>query len=81
MADCLERDTVWHAPQGAVVVMVAGALLAGATDLTFSLLGYLWITICIVSTAVYLLLIRLLKDRTGAHRQMPIHSFVPAPTK
>ena len=45
--------------------MVAGAIVAGATDLTYSLPGYVWVAICAVSTAVYLLLIRLLKDVTG----------------
>ena len=45
--------------------MVAGAVVAGLTDLTYSLPGYLWVSVCAVSTAVYLLLIRLLKDRTG----------------
>lgn len=45
--------------------MVIGAVVAGVTDLTFSVPGYIWVGICIVSTAIYLLLIRLLKDRTG----------------
>lgn len=51
--------------QGAICVMLAGALIAGATDLTYSLPGYIWVTICAVSTAMYLLLIRALKDSTG----------------
>ena len=46
--------------------MVTGAVIAGATDLTFNLPGYIWVAICAVSTAIYLLLIRLLKDKTGA---------------
>ena len=51
--------------------MLAGALIAGATDLTYSLPGYIWVTICAVSTAMYLLLIRALKDSTGSvARQM-----------
>ena len=45
--------------------MVTGAVIAGATDLTYSLPGYVYVAICAVSTAVYLLLIRLLKDKTG----------------
>ena len=52
--------------QVAILLMVAGAVIAGLTDLTYSLPGYLWVSVCAVSTAVYLLLIRLLKDRTGA---------------
>ncbi len=52
------------------MVMVTGALIAGATDLTFSLPGYIWVAICAVSTAVYLLLIRLLKDKTGETRAL-----------
>ena len=50
--------------------MVAGAVVAGLTDLTYSLPGYLWVSVCAVSTAVYLLLIRLLKDRTGERPRM-----------
>ena len=52
--------------QFSILVMVTGAVIAGATDLTFNLPGYIWVAICAVSTAVYLLLIRLLKDKTGA---------------
>ncbi len=51
--------------QFALALMVGGAVLAGFTDLTYSLPGYLLVTICILSTAVYLLLIRKLKDSTG----------------
>lgn len=51
--------------QGAILIMLAGALIAGATDLTYSLPGYIWVTICAISTAMYLLLIRALKDSTG----------------
>ncbi|KAL3162906.1 hypothetical protein ABBQ32_009349 [Trebouxia sp. C0010 RCD-2024] len=50
---------------GAIVIMLSGALIAGATDLTYSLPGYIWVTICAISTAMYLLLIRALKDSTG----------------
>ncbi len=45
--------------------MVAGAIIAGATDLSYSLPGYIWVAICAISTAVYLLLIRKLSDKTG----------------
>ena len=51
--------------QFSIMVMVIGAVIAGATDLTFSVPGYIWVAVCAVSTAVYLLLIRLLKDKTG----------------
>ena len=46
--------------------MIVGAILAGATDLSYSLAGYVYVGICAVSTAVYLILIRLIQDRTGA---------------
>ncbi|GAB4824177.1 hypothetical protein N2152v2_011223 [Parachlorella kessleri] len=49
----------------ALVLMVGGAAVAGITDLTFSLPGYSWVAVCVVSTAVYLLLIKKLKDVTG----------------
>jgi len=48
-----------------IFVMVSGAIVAGATDLSYSLPGYIWVAICAVSTAVYLLLIRKLSDKTG----------------
>ena len=51
--------------QGAIVVMIAGAITAGATDLSYSLPGYVYVAICAVSTAVYLILIRFIQDRTG----------------
>ncbi|DBA94567.1 TPA: hypothetical protein ACH3X1_002152 [Trebouxia sp. C0004] len=50
---------------GSIVVMLTGAIIAGATDLTYSLPGYIWVSICAISTAMYLLLIRALKDSTG----------------
>ena len=52
--------------QGSIIVMLVGAVIAGATDLTYNLPGYIWVTVCAVSTAMYLLLIRALKDSTGA---------------
>ena len=51
--------------QLSITVMVAGAIIAGATDLSYSLPGYIWVAICAISTAVYLLLIRKLSDKTG----------------
>ncbi len=45
--------------------MIVGAIVAGATDLTYNPYGYIFVSICAASTAVYLLLIRVLKDRTG----------------
>ncbi len=51
--------------QGSIVVMLIGAIIAGATDLTYSLPGYIWVSVCAISTAMYLLLIRALKDSTG----------------
>jgi drug/metabolite transporter (DMT)-like permease len=49
----------------ALLLMVGGAVVAGITDLTFNLPGYIWVTICVVSTAAYLLLIRKLQESTG----------------
>jgi drug/metabolite transporter (DMT)-like permease len=51
--------------QFAIILMVTGAIIAGATDLNFSMAGIVYVSVCAVSTAVYLLLIRLLKDKTG----------------
>ena len=48
--------------------MVTGAVIAGATDLNYSMAGIVYVAVCAVSTAVYLLLIRLLKDKTGGER-------------
>lgn len=62
---CAPDQTVTSLLQGAIFIMLAGALIAGATDLTYSLPGYIWVTICAISTAMYLLLIRALKDSTG----------------
>ena len=61
--------------------MVAGAVIAGLTDLTYSLPGYIWVSVCAISTAVYLLLIRLLKDRTGQYLQcLPVPKIVASYT-
>ena len=49
----------------ALLLMVGGAVVAGLTDLTFNAAGYAWVSICVVSTAAYLLLIRKLQESTG----------------
>ena len=49
----------------ALAAMLVGALLASATDLTFSLPGYLWAGCCVACTAAYLVLIRSTGDSTG----------------
>jgi len=46
----------------AVLVMVAGAVLAGATDLSFNATGYAWLSVCVFSTAAFLILIRTLGE-------------------
>ena len=56
--------------------MVAGAVVAGCSDLTFSLPGYLWMGILIFSTATYLLLIKLLGDKAGASRCVEVPAAV-----
>ena len=45
--------------------MITGAITAGATDLSYSLPGYVYVSICAISTAVYLILIRFIQERTG----------------
>ena len=40
-----------------ILVMVFGGLLAGITDLSFNLIGYILVTLCCFSTAFYLVLI------------------------
>lgn len=49
----------------ALLLMVGGAVVAGLTDLTFNPAGYAWVSLCVVSTAAYLLLIRKLQESTG----------------
>lgn len=50
--------------------MTGGAIVAGLSDVTFNLAGYLWVAVCVFSTATYLLLIRKLKD-TGIRGATP----------
>jgi hypothetical protein len=45
--------------------MTIGAAIAGLTDLQFSLPGYFWVTLCAISTAVYLLFIDKLGRESG----------------
>ena len=52
----------------AVAIMVAGASLAGASDLSFSAPGYAWVSVCIAATAAYLILIQALGRRTGLNQ-------------
>ena len=54
-----------RARAAALAAMLVGALLASATDLTFSLPGYLWAGCCVGCTAAYLVLIRATGDGTG----------------
>jgi hypothetical protein len=51
-----------------ILVMVAGAAMAGATDLSFRSKGYAWVSICITSTAAYLILIRMIGKNTGLNQ-------------
>ena len=57
--------------QAAIALMIAGAITAGATDLSYSLPGYVYVAICAVSTAVYLILIRFIRERTGVPLARP----------
>ncbi|KAL4449009.1 hypothetical protein ABPG77_007726 [Micractinium sp. CCAP 211/92] len=54
-----------HRSLAALLLMVGGAVVAGLTDLTYSPAGYAWVSLCVVSTAAYLLLIRKLQETTG----------------
>ena len=56
--NCLLRPLL----QVALMAMIGGAVVAGLSDVTYSGLGYFWVSICVLSTAAYLLLIRKLKD-------------------
>lgn len=47
------KPSVWLA----IVIMVGGGFIAGATDLSFSTMGYILVSICCVATALYLVLI------------------------
>ena len=45
--------------------MVTGAAMAGAKEISFNLLGCFWVMVCSVSTAAYLILIKLQKEKLG----------------
>lgn len=49
----------------ALTVMVVGAAVAGLSDPTFSAPGYFWVFVCVVATAIYLILIKALRESTG----------------
>ena len=67
---CTLHTHSWpRALQAAIALMITGAVTAGATDLSYSLPGYVYVGICAVSTAVYLILIRFIRERTGATPQ------------
>jgi solute carrier family 35 len=51
-----------------IVVMVTGAAMAGSTDLSFSAKGYAWVSVCVASTAAYLILIRMIGKNTGLNQ-------------
>ena len=65
----------------AVAIMVAGASLAGAGDLSFSAFGYAWVSVCIAATAAYLVLIQALGRRTGLnqHALLLYHNLIAFP--
>ena len=52
----------------AILVMVTGAALAGATDLSFNATGYAWVGVCVVSTSAFLVLIRMLGKELGLNQ-------------
>lgn len=47
------RPSVWVA----ILIMVGGGFIAGATDLSFSTMGYFLVSLCCLATALYLVLI------------------------
>lgn len=52
----------------AILVMITGAALAGATDLSFNTAGYAWVGVCVFSTAAFLILIRTLGKELGLNQ-------------
>mmetsp|Transcript_11776 Transcript_11776/g.49613 ORF Transcript_11776/g.49613 Transcript_11776/m.49613 type:complete len:535 (-) Transcript_11776:87-1691(-) len=48
-----------------VALMMLGGLVAGVTDLMYTFPGYVMVSVLVVSTACYLLLIKLLRSSTG----------------
>uniref|UniRef100_A0A7S1SSC3 Sugar phosphate transporter domain-containing protein n=1 Tax=Tetraselmis chuii TaxID=63592 RepID=A0A7S1SSC3_9CHLO len=49
----------------ALLVMAAGAIVAGMSDMTYNSVGYFWTFVCIFSTAAYLTAIKWSKERSG----------------
>lgn len=47
------KPSIWIA----ILIMVGGGFVAGATDLSFSFMGYVLVALCCVATAFYLVLI------------------------
>lgn len=54
------KPSIW----ACIFVMVFGGFIAGVNDLSFSLIGYLLVSVCCVSTALYLILIVKIGKRT-----------------
>lgn len=46
---------------GSIMIMLLGGLVGVSNDLSYNFWGYFYISVCCVSTALYLLLIRKLK--------------------
>ena len=57
--------------QAAIILMLVGAMLAGASEISFNILGCLWAIICVVTTACYLILIKVQKQSLG--KSCPLH--------
>lgn len=55
------KPSIWLS----ILIMVMGGFIAGATDLSFSLTGYLLVAVCCFSTALYLVLIVRIGKRSG----------------
>lgn len=47
------KPSIWIS----IIIMVAGGFVAGVTDLSYSLQGYILVCVCCISTALYLILI------------------------
>ena len=45
--------------------MVTGAVMAGVKEINFNVLGCFWVMVCTVSTAAYLILIKVQKEILG----------------
>ena len=47
--------------------MITGAVMAGAKELSLNMLGCFWIMVCAVSTAAYLILIKVQREELGEY--------------